>query len=130
MRGGGLDQARTECLDRERWRLFCHGHPLGGHSRKERGIGAIDSKPNSMVIMPHLNVHIHRFALLTQKSEVIKAFAKLINYTNLIDIIIYESLLFQLFTYPFFVLQHSTLAHFICHNVQLLFCFFHDNFTY
>ncbi len=25
---GGLDQARRECLDRERWRLFCCGHPL------------------------------------------------------------------------------------------------------
>ena len=24
-----LDQARRECLDRERWRLFCRGHPLG-----------------------------------------------------------------------------------------------------
>ncbi len=22
-RGGGLDQARRECMDRERWRLFC-----------------------------------------------------------------------------------------------------------
>ncbi len=29
-RGGGLKQARRECLDRERWRLFCYGHPLGG----------------------------------------------------------------------------------------------------
>ncbi len=29
-RGGGLDQARRECLNRERWRLFCHGHPLFG----------------------------------------------------------------------------------------------------
>ncbi len=28
-RGGGLDQAKREYLDRERWRLFCHGHPLG-----------------------------------------------------------------------------------------------------
>ncbi len=32
-RGGeGLDQARRECLDRERWRLFCRGHTLGGRS--------------------------------------------------------------------------------------------------
>ncbi len=29
-RRGGLDQGRRECLNRERWRLFCHGHPLGG----------------------------------------------------------------------------------------------------
>ncbi len=27
-REGGLDQGRRECLDRERWRLFCRGHPL------------------------------------------------------------------------------------------------------
>ncbi len=25
-----LDQAVRECLDRERWRLFCHGHLYGG----------------------------------------------------------------------------------------------------
>ncbi len=31
-RRGGLDQARRECLDRERWRFFCCGHPLEGHS--------------------------------------------------------------------------------------------------
>ncbi len=28
-RRGGLDQARRECLDRERWRFFCRGHPFG-----------------------------------------------------------------------------------------------------
>ncbi len=36
-RGGGslrnLEQARGECLDRERWKLFCHGHPLVGAPR-------------------------------------------------------------------------------------------------
>ncbi len=41
-RGGGLDQAKRECLDRERWRLFCRGHPLGECSRRERGVRAID----------------------------------------------------------------------------------------
>ncbi len=41
-RGGGLDQARRGCLDRERLRLFCLGHPLGGRSRKELGVRAID----------------------------------------------------------------------------------------
>ncbi len=40
--GVGLERARMECIDRERWRSFCHGHPLGGHSRRERGIRAID----------------------------------------------------------------------------------------
>ncbi len=29
-RGGRLNQAKRECLDKERCRLFCHGHPLGG----------------------------------------------------------------------------------------------------
>ncbi len=33
---GALDQARRECLDRERWRLFCLGHTLGGRSQRER----------------------------------------------------------------------------------------------
>ncbi len=34
-RRGGLDQAMKECLNRERWRLFCHGHTLGGRSWRE-----------------------------------------------------------------------------------------------
>ena len=25
----GLEQVRKECMDRERWRLCCHGHLLG-----------------------------------------------------------------------------------------------------
>ncbi len=41
-RGGGLDQAQRECLDRERWRLSCCGHPLGRRSWRERGVRAID----------------------------------------------------------------------------------------
>ncbi len=28
-RGGRLEQAGKKCLNRERWRLLCHGHPLG-----------------------------------------------------------------------------------------------------
>ncbi len=28
-RGGRLDQARRECLDRKRWKFFCCGYPLG-----------------------------------------------------------------------------------------------------
>ncbi len=43
-RGGRLDQARRECLDRERWRLFCRGHTLGGRSWRERGVRAIDKE--------------------------------------------------------------------------------------
>ncbi len=41
-RGRRLDQAKRECLDRERWRLFCRGDPLGGRSRRERDVRAID----------------------------------------------------------------------------------------
>ncbi len=40
--GGGLDQTKRECLDREKWGLFCRGHPCGGCSQRGRGIRAID----------------------------------------------------------------------------------------
>ncbi len=33
MKGNGLEWARRECMDRERWRSVC---------RRKRGIGAID----------------------------------------------------------------------------------------
>ncbi len=39
---GVFEQARRECLDRERWRLFCRGHPKKGHSWRKRVITAID----------------------------------------------------------------------------------------
>ena len=42
--GGGLEQARRECLDRERWRLFCRGQPLEGRSRREQGVRAIEKE--------------------------------------------------------------------------------------
>ncbi len=31
-----LEQARRECQDRERWKLFCRGHPLVGAPRSRR----------------------------------------------------------------------------------------------
>ncbi len=31
-----LEQARRECKDRERWKLFCCGHPLVGAPRSRR----------------------------------------------------------------------------------------------
>lgn len=31
-----LEQSRRECQDRERWKLFCHGHPLVGAPRSRR----------------------------------------------------------------------------------------------
>ncbi len=40
---GVLEAARRECGDRERWRLYCCGHPLGEHSQREQGIRAIDT---------------------------------------------------------------------------------------
>ncbi len=40
-RGGELEQARKEYLDRERWRFFCCSHPLEVHSWMEKGIRAV-----------------------------------------------------------------------------------------
>ncbi len=31
-----LEQARGKCHDRERWKLFCRGHPLVGAPRSRR----------------------------------------------------------------------------------------------
>ncbi len=31
-----LEQARGECQNRERWKLFCRGHPLVGAPRSRR----------------------------------------------------------------------------------------------
>ncbi len=42
MRRNGLKWARRKCMDRERWRSVCHGHPLEGRSRRKRGVRAID----------------------------------------------------------------------------------------
>ncbi len=41
-RGNGLEWARKECMDRERWRSVCHDHLLRGRFWRERGVGAID----------------------------------------------------------------------------------------
>ncbi len=30
VRGNGLEWVRKECMDRERWRSVCHGHPPWG----------------------------------------------------------------------------------------------------
>ncbi len=42
VRGNGLEWARRKCMDRERWRAVCRGHPLTGRFRRKRGVGAID----------------------------------------------------------------------------------------
>ncbi len=42
VRGNKLEWARRECMDRERWKSVCHGHPLWGCFRRERGVRAID----------------------------------------------------------------------------------------
>ncbi len=42
VRRNGLEWARRECMDRERWRSDCRGHPFGGRFRREQGVGAID----------------------------------------------------------------------------------------
>ncbi len=41
-RGNRLERARRECMDMERWRAICHGHPLWGGFQRELGIAAID----------------------------------------------------------------------------------------
>ena len=38
----GIERPWRECINRERWRSFCHGHPLWEHSCRERGIKDID----------------------------------------------------------------------------------------
>ncbi len=35
VRGNGLERARRECMDRERWRSVCRGHPLEGRFQRE-----------------------------------------------------------------------------------------------
>ncbi len=42
VRGNGLEWARNECMDRERWRSVCRGYPPRGRFRRERGVRAID----------------------------------------------------------------------------------------
>ncbi len=42
VRGNGLEWAKRECMDRERWRSVCRGHPLEGRFRRERDVRAID----------------------------------------------------------------------------------------
>ncbi len=42
VKGNALEWARRECMDREGWRSACRSHTLGGHSRWERGVRAID----------------------------------------------------------------------------------------
>ena len=37
-RGERLQQAGRECVNRERWRHFCHDHPIGGYFRRELGV--------------------------------------------------------------------------------------------
>ncbi len=35
VRGNGLEWAKRECMNRERWRSVHHGHPLGGRFWRE-----------------------------------------------------------------------------------------------
>ncbi len=41
IKGNGLEWASRECMDRERWRSVCCGHPLGGCFWRERGVGGL-----------------------------------------------------------------------------------------
>ena len=40
-RGGGIELERREYVDRESWRLFCPGHPLGGRFQREGEIKSL-----------------------------------------------------------------------------------------
>ncbi len=42
VRGNGLEWARKECMERERWRSVCRGHPSWVCFWRERGVRAID----------------------------------------------------------------------------------------
>ncbi len=43
VRGNGLEWARREYMERERWKSVCHGHPSPwGRFRWERSVRAID----------------------------------------------------------------------------------------
>ncbi len=44
-----LEQARRECQDRERWKLFCRGHPLVGAPRSRLKMNRIQGVPGVMV---------------------------------------------------------------------------------
>ncbi len=42
VRRNGLEWARRECMDRERWRSVCRGHPLWGRFRREQDVRTVD----------------------------------------------------------------------------------------
>ncbi len=42
VRANALEWARRECMDSERCRSICCGHPLGGCPQRERGVRGID----------------------------------------------------------------------------------------
>ncbi len=46
-----LEQARRQCQDRERWKLFCCGHPLVGapRGRHQNELKCIDERLNAPV---------------------------------------------------------------------------------
>ncbi len=46
-----LEQARRECQDRERWKLFCRGHPLVGAPRSRRQNELIESTSLILTIL-------------------------------------------------------------------------------
>ncbi len=42
VRGNGLEWARREYMERDRWVTVCRGHPLRGCFRREQGVIVID----------------------------------------------------------------------------------------
>ncbi len=56
VRGNGLEWARRECVERERWRSVCCGHPLGDTSRgREASELLIDTNSDWISLPRHTN---------------------------------------------------------------------------
>ncbi len=53
VRGNGLEWARSECMDRERWRSVCRGHSLWERFWREQGVRTIDFQ----IFCPGLDAH-------------------------------------------------------------------------
>ena len=45
-RGGEIELTGKDCMDKEKWRLFCRSHPLDNRSRRERDVRDYRQKEN------------------------------------------------------------------------------------
>ena len=56
-RKGGIEQAKKECMDRK-WRLFCHGHPLGNVPGENEASETIEYKIEYKVHDNHIIMYL------------------------------------------------------------------------